>query len=37
MRLTLKLTAAALAIGIACAAHAAEPIRIGLSGPFTGG
>ena len=37
MRLKLQLTTAAIAMGIACAAQAAEPIRIGLSGPFTGG
>jgi branched-chain amino acid transport system substrate-binding protein len=37
MKLKLSLTAATIAIATACAAQAAEPIRIGLSGPFTGG
>jgi branched-chain amino acid transport system substrate-binding protein len=37
MNFKLSLTAAAIAISFACAAQAAEPIRIGLSGPFTGG
>lgn len=34
---TLRLLAAALAASLTVAAHAADPIKIGVSGPFTGG
>ncbi|OHC62417.1 MAG: amino acid ABC transporter substrate-binding protein [Rhodocyclales bacterium RIFCSPLOWO2_02_FULL_63_24] len=37
MRRRMKLTAAAIALSTALGAHAADPIRIGVSGPFTGG
>ena len=38
MQFTRRLTlAAALMLGTTLAAHAADPIKIGLSGPFTGG
>lgn len=32
-----KLLAAAFAVAVSAAAQAADPIKIGLSGPFTGG
>lgn len=34
---TFRLTVAGIALACACSANAAEPIKIGLSGPFTGG
>ncbi len=35
--LKMHFTTLAMAVGLACSAHAADPIRIGVSGPFTGG
>lgn len=36
-KLNMHFTAAALAVSLACGVQAADPIRIGVSGPFTGG
>lgn len=32
-----RMTAASFAVAFACSAQAAEPVKVGLSGPFTGG
>ena len=37
MNFTLKLLVAGVALGFAASSHAADPIKIGVSGPFTGG
>jgi branched-chain amino acid transport system substrate-binding protein len=37
MNFKLKMLVAGLAVGFAASSHAAEPIKIGVAGPFTGG
>ena len=37
MKFPLKLVAVAIAFGFAAASHAADPIKLGVSGPYTGG
>ena len=37
MGMQMKLIASALAFGVFSLAHAADPIKIGVDGPFTGG
>ena len=37
MKTTLKVLAASIALGLSCSAVAADAIKIGVSGPFTGG
>ena len=37
MKLTLKLVVAGLALGFSASSMAADPIKIGVAGPFTGG